>query len=127
MVNPEAAHAKPKLDYLALVRALSEEIAAAISAIERNHLQQFQAAIANQEKLCHELLTRRASASALAENGKHEVQEAHSTLAQLNRVYVRVMKRAKRCADLLLALYGHHGQGYGNDILADRHSWSCEV
>jgi len=127
VLNPEATHANPNLDYLGLVRALSEETAAAISAIERNHRQQFEAAIANQEKLCHELLTRKGSVSALAETRKHEVQQAHSTLAQVNRVYARVIQRAKRCADLLLALYGHHGQGYGNDLLADRHSWSCEA
>lgn len=127
VLSPEATHAKPKHDSLALLRALSEEIAAAISAIERNHLKQFESAIANQERICHELLTRKGSASLMAETQKQEVQEAHSTLVQLNRVYVRVIKRAKRCADLLLVLYGHHGQLYGNDILADRHSWSCEA
>ncbi len=127
VLNPEATHLKPKPDYLALVRALSEEIAAAISAIERNHLERLEAAIRNQEKLCHELMTRKGSASAISESRKHEVREAHSTLAQLNRVYAGVIKRAKRCAALLLALYGYQGQGYGNDILADRRSWSCEA
>jgi hypothetical protein len=125
MAKPDAIHQKSKLDHLDLVRALSEEIGAAISAIERNQLKRLEAAIRNQERICHELLTRRNTTSALAGTRTQEVEEAHSNLAQLNRVYAGVMKRAKRCADLLLALYG---QGYGNDVsLADRHSWSCEA
>jgi hypothetical protein len=127
VLDPEVIHQKPKLDYQELVRALSQEVAAAISAIERNHLKRLEAAIANQEKLCHELLARLGSPSALAETRKHDVQEAHSALAQLNRVYAGVIQRAKRCAGLLLALYGNHGQGYGNDLSADRHTWSCEA
>jgi len=123
MAKPDAIH--PKLDHLDLVRRLSKEIAAAISAIERNQLKQLEAAIGNQETICHELLARKASLSQLAGTGKHAVEEAHSQLAQMNRVYAGVVKRAKRCADLLLAL---HGQGYGSNVrLADRHSWSCEA
>jgi hypothetical protein len=125
MARPGAIHQKSKLDHLDLVRALSEEIGAAISAIERNQLKQLEAAIRNQESICHELLTRNGSTSALAGTRKQAFEKAHSNLAQLNRVYAGVIKRAKRCADLLLALYG---QGYGNDVsLADRHSWSCEA
>ena len=125
MANSDAIHPKSKLDYPDLVRALSKEIAAAISAIERNQLKQLEAAIGNQESICHELLARRTSLSPLAGARKHAVEEAHRQLAQVNRVYAGVLKRAKRCADLLLALYG---QGYGSDVpLADRHSWSCEA
>jgi len=123
MAKLDAIQQESQLDYLDLVRALSEQIAAAISAIERNQLQQFDAAIRSQEKICHELLA--VSAARLSPTRRQAVKEAHSTLVQLNRVYAGVIKRAKRCADLLLALYG---QGYGNDIpLIDRHSWSCEA
>ena len=125
MAKSDAIHPKSKPDSLDLVRALSKEIAAAISAIERNQLKQLEAAIGNQETICQELLARKASPSPLAGIEPHAVEEAHSQLAQVNRVYAGVVKRAKRCADLLLALYG---QGYGSDVrLADRHSWSCEA
>lgn len=125
MATADAIQQKSKLDYLDLVRALSEEIAAAISAIERNQLKQLEAAIRNQEKLCHQLLASKGSVFQLSPTRRQAVREAHSTLTQLNRVYAGVIKRAKRCADLLLALYG---QGYGNDFrLTDRHSLSCEA
>jgi len=125
MANPDAIHQKSALDHLDLVRALSQEISAAISAIERNQLKQLEAAIRNQEAICHALLASQSSPSRLAGTRQPGVEEAHSHLAQLNRVYAGVVKRAKRCADLLLALYG---QGYGSDVsLADRHSWSCEA
>jgi hypothetical protein len=125
MAKSDAIHPKSKLDYLDLVRALSEEIAAAISAIERNQLKQLEAAIGNQETICHALLASKASPSPLAGCEKHTVEAAYRQLAQVNRVYAGVVKRAKRCADLLLALYG---QGYGSDVrLEDRHSWSCEA
>jgi hypothetical protein len=125
MAQSDAIHPKSELDYLDLVRALSKEIAAAISAIERNQLRQLEAAIGNQETICHELLARKASPSQMAGTEEHAVEEAHSHLAHVNRVYAGVVKRAKRSANLLLALYG---QGYGSDVrLADRHGWSCEA
>jgi hypothetical protein len=121
MANPDAIHQKSELDHLELVRALSKEIDAAISAIERNQLKQLEAAIRNQETICHALL----ASKGLPGSRKPAIEEAHSSLAQLNRVYAGVVKRAKRCADLLLTLYG---QGYGSDVsLAERHSWSCEA
>jgi hypothetical protein len=125
MANPDAIHQKSELDHLGLVRALSQEISAAISAIERNQLKHLEAAIRNQETICHALLASKGSPPRLAEAGKPAVEEALSSLAQVNRVYAGVIKRAKRCADLLLALYG---QGYGRDVsLVDGHSWSCEA
>jgi len=125
VAKSDAIHQKSKPDYLDLIRALSKEIAAAVSAIERNQLKQLEAAIENQEIICQKLLARKASPSQLAGTGNAALEEARSQLAQVNRVYAGVVKRAKRCADLLLALYG---QGYGSDVrLADRHSWSCEA
>lgn len=131
MIMPKSAASRDRaqIEHLERVQALSREMAAAISAMEQNNLPRFQAAIANQEKICHELAVRKFSSSASAGNRKDAVHQAYVELAQLNRVYAGVIKRSKRCADLLSALYGACGVGYGKDgpALADRHSWTCEV
>ena len=130
MPKSVASRDRAQIEHLERVQALSREMAAAIAALEQNDLPRFQAAIANQEKICHELAVRKFSSSAgVGNHRKDAVHEAYVELAQLNRVYAGVIKRSKRCADLLSALYGACGLGYGKDgsALADRQSWTCEV
>jgi hypothetical protein len=127
MTPTSANQEQSQTEHLSLVRALSQEITAAIAAIEKNDLQRFQATIANQERICHELVVRKWSPAAA--NGTGQLHQAYVELKQLNRVYTGVIKRSKRCADLLLALYGSCGTGYGKNApgLADRQSLICEV
>ena len=108
----------PNTQQLEQVRRLSQEITAAISAIERNDLQALQSAIGNQEKISNQLAWECLPVSASGTE-QRIIQEAYLELAQLNRVYAGVIKRSKRCADLLLALYG------GAHI--DREGLACEV
>lgn len=101
------------LQHLERVRALSSEVTAAISAIEKNDLRQLQAAVANQERISNELATTKwtpvpspKKVDAASENGER-IQEAYVALARLNRVYAGVLKRSKRSVELLSALYGN--------------------
>lgn len=124
-LTPEQDH----FEHLQLVQALSREITAAISAVERNDLRGLQATIANQEKICDELVSKKWLPPASGRKNRDAVQEAYVTLSQLNRVYAGVIKRSKRCADLLSALYGASQAGYGKNgtALENRQSWICEV
>jgi hypothetical protein len=117
-----------KLEPLELVRALSREIATAISAVEKNDLQGLQAAIALQETICHQLVVRKSSFAAAAKDSDL-LRQAYLELAQLNRVYAGVIKRSKRGADLLASLYSLYGMGYGKDGsgMPQRQSLTCEV
>jgi hypothetical protein len=119
----------PSPNQLEQVQSLSREITAAISAIERNDLEGFRSAIANQESICNQLaLTKQAPVvSNRTEQG--EMRQAYLDLAQLNRVYAGVIKRSKRCADLLLALYGGCNTGYeaGAAGQIDREGLACEA
>jgi hypothetical protein len=118
-----------QLEHLELVHALFRAISAAISAIERNDLQQFQTAIANQEDICHELASRKWSPGGISGANRGAVQQAYAKLSQLNRTYAGVIKRARRCADVLSSLYGLWDKRYGKELpaLADRQPWTCEV
>lgn len=129
MPKSGATREQAQVEHLELVRALSLEITAAIAAIEKNDLQQFQTTIANQERICHQLVARKWTPPATGATEKDPVHEAYVALAQQNRVYAGVIRRSKRCADLLSALYGSCGVGYGNDVsaLANRQSLTCEV
>jgi hypothetical protein len=118
------------------VHALSREIKSALAAIENNDLSQLQFHIAAQEKLCHELLPiSDGSASSTHDNepGAHtpdqEVRQAYKELAQLNRIYAAVLKRARKTAALTAAIYRAHRQGYdlNPSATANHHTWSCEV
>jgi len=126
-MSPEPANREA--EQLNLVRALSSEIAAAIAAIEKNDLQGLQAAIANQERICHQMIARKCSPPVPAASDTDLLRAAHAELAQLNRVYAGVIKRSKRCADLLLALYSSCGVGYGKDLSGSsaQQSLTCEV
>ena len=126
MVSRYADHERQHLD---LVRALSSEITAAIAALEKNDLQRLQAAIARQEQICHHMVAAKWSPLAPSAADTDLLRAAYAELAQLNRVYAGVIKRSKRCADLLLALYGSCGIGYGKDLSGSsaRQSLTCEV
>jgi hypothetical protein len=118
-------------EHLARLRALSQQLASAISAIEHNDLGQLQSSIAAQESLCGELTgvqwppSRLATESAVLD----QIRATQIELAQLNRVYAAVLKRAQRSAALMTALYRSFGQGYGKDAPppAEDQTLSCEV
>ena len=93
-----------------------------------------------QETICNRLsgtkgtLVAKANANAVAGDDSDaqllkELRQAHSTLAQLNRVYAALLKRASRSVELMAAFYRSYGQSYncGPSRLPQRHSWSCEV
>jgi hypothetical protein len=121
------------VEHLAYVRSLLEAVASAIAAIEKNDLREFETHLAAQETICNRLS---ASASMLSSAttavddavGEHtdgrllmEIQEAHAALANLNRVYAALLKRARRSVGLMAALYRNH-------VPAPRcHTWSCEA
>lgn len=131
---------KQQLEQLAQARALSREIAGAISAIENNDLRQLRNHIAAQEGICNvlvpgqKLLPAHVGPSSRSVHDPDaqllaEVRQAHVELAQLNRVYGAVVKRAEKTVELLAAIYRAHGQGYDRkpSPLAKYHTWSCEV
>jgi hypothetical protein len=137
MAKPTPTREQADFQHLTRVQALTAEVAAAISAIEHNHLDQLQVAVANQERICNDLAARKWTPSSLArkfaggpqaptsETGE-QIHAAHVTLAQLNRVYAGVVKRSKRSVELLSALYS--GTGYGpQPSPSEIQTLSCEV
>jgi hypothetical protein len=140
MSKSDLTREKVDTQHLTRVRLLTGEVAAAISAIEHNNLRQLQIAVANQERICNELVTTkwrpsplakknvRRNAAPIAETGD-QIQAAYVALAQINRVYAGVVKRSKRSVDLLSALYGNQGDGYGQEPLPSEtlQTLSCEV
>lgn len=116
----------PNTQQLELVRCLSQEITAALSAIERNDLPAFQSALANQEGICNQLALMEQISVSRSQTEQRTLRKAYSDLAQLNRVYAGVIKRSKRCADLLLALYGRCDTGY-SPAQIDREGLACEA
>ena len=134
--NPEGT------EHLALVRALSREVSAAISAIERNDLPQLTTSVEAQEALCEKLnrqgtewlrlacASYKASGETQAEPSMlQKIREAHLGLAQLNRIYAGLVRRSQKSVELITALYRNHGQGYGktSNVPPGSHTWSCEV
>jgi hypothetical protein len=128
------------VQHLTRVRALTGEVADAISAIEHNELLQLQIAIANQERICSELATTKWMPCQMAKKpagGIHattsdtaeQIRTAYVALAQINRVYAGVVKRSKRAVDLLAALYGGQGDGYSPESRRSEsiQTLSCEV
>ncbi len=95
----------------------------AISAIEKNDLSQLQSAIARQETLCSQLAAMPWNPCMAERTTLRQIHEAYAELAQVNRVYDGVVKRSKRCADMLLSLYGR----FNLPALTDRTAWACEV
>ena len=130
MAKPSPTREQADLQHLTRVQALTAEISAAISAIEHNHLDQLQVAVANQERICNQLAAIKWTPSSLAKKSAGETGEqihaAYATLAQLNRVYAGVVKRSKRSVELLSALYS--GSGYGPaPSPSEIQTLSCEV
>ena len=126
-------------EHLGELRALSHQIGSAISAVEHNDLAKLQSCVAEQERLCQQLGggkwllpaigEKESGASSAAPTLREEIREAYVALAQLNRVYGALLKRAQRSCGLLTGAYRDLGQGYGKDSpgCAERHTWSCEV
>jgi len=117
-------------EHLARLRALSRQLNAAISAIAHNDLAQLQNSIAAQEALCRELTGAPFPVSALAAEPAllDEIRVTRKELAQLNRIYAAVVKKAQRSAALMTALYRSFGQGYAKDAPpAEQPMLSCEV
>jgi hypothetical protein len=127
------------LQHLTRVRALTAEVAVAISAIEHNDLARLQSAVANQERICSQLVSTKWTPSiaakrvaglqaTMAETGE-QIQAAYVALAQINRVYAGVVKRSGRSVELLLALYSSLGGGYGPEPTQSEtlQTLSCEV
>ena len=138
MKKSDATRQTERLEHLAQVRALSQAIASAISAIEKNDLKNFQVHVALQETICNRLCGMRAiRLSRLEESAatfteiqlQEEILRAHLQLRQLNRVYGELLKRVRKSTELIAALYRSHRLGYnrGPFSLQNLHSWSCEV
>jgi hypothetical protein len=131
MLKSDATRKQDQLEYLALVRALSQAIASAISSIEKNDLRQLESDLAAQESICNRicgtkstLLHGNSDASWLV-----EIRQAHMALAQLNRVYAGLLQRVRKSAGLIAVLYRSYGEGYDREPspLPQQHTWSCEV
>ena len=140
MPQSDASRRREQLEHLAQVHALSRAIASAILAIEKNDLGQLETHLAVQETICNRLSGTKgivpltAKPNAVANDDPEalllrEFRQAHMTLAQLNRVYAALLKRARRSVGLIAALYRSQGAGYdrGPAAAPQRHSWSCEV
>lgn len=138
MPNPATTLAKEDLQHLARIRALIREVETAISAIAENDLPRLQTALANQESLCDHLASAPWTPVVSAQQAKetrelpsvaHEIQDAYVALARLNRAYDELVKRSKKCTDLLLALYCGQGELYGRPPapLQPNQTLSCEV
>ena len=131
--------AKEEQQHLARVRALIGEVETAITAIAENDLPRLQTALANQESLCCNLAATQwtpaapvrlnQTAQSEASRTATETQEAYVALARLNRAYDELVKRSKKCTDLLIALYCGHGEGYGKPPAVGQpaQTLSCEV
>lgn len=140
MLNDDATRKQEQLEHLAQVNALRQAIASAISAIEKNDIVQFETHLATQETLCNRLSARKwaswltpsgiaAGSEAAQRSLPAEIRQAYIALAQLNRVYAALLKRARRSFGLMVALYRGHGEGYDRSpsALPQGRTWSCEV
>ena len=131
VLNPGGNEMRRHLDRLGdLICA----IRAAISALEQNNLQQFQIALRDQETICAELVGIRQASVPKSKDAedvelKAQLQGAYKDLEQVNRVYVGVVKRAKRWTDLLSRLYGLQREEYAQpaSLSAEQQTLSCEV
>jgi hypothetical protein len=135
---------------LAALRALSEEVNAGLLALSKNDLEQFEARVAAQQKICDSLRSSRlfdreklknlaadlkqAAAAAMLvqpelENPSAKLAAIHKDLVHLNRVYATVVVRAQKFFSALLALHTAGGRGYSKDgkTVTAEHTWSCEA
>jgi hypothetical protein len=106
-------------------------VTSSIEAIQYNDLTELQNSVARQEALCRELTAAQLPPLGAHSQSRfgHEIRSAHIELAQQNRLYKAVLKRARKSVGLILAVYQHHGRGYSKDGTSrtDNHTWSCEV
>ena len=140
MSKSDANRRQDLLEHLAQVKALSQALLSAIAAIEKNNLPQIQTHLAAQETICNRLSGTKSTllliAGEIRVRGEspdaqvlQEIRQAHIALSQLNRVYAALLKRVRRSAALIIALYRSHGEGYDRrpSALPQHHTWSCEV
>jgi hypothetical protein len=119
-------------EHLTRVRALSQQVTSAISAIERNDLEQLVASVAAQEMLCQEIAQTNVRSSAATDQNidgvAKEIRDAHIALAKVNRVYAALLKRVHRSCHLMITVYRSHGHVYAQpgSAASERHTWSCE-
>ncbi|HEX4489073.1 MAG TPA: hypothetical protein VH088_22550 [Terriglobales bacterium] len=133
---------------IAALRSLSAEVNAGFLALSQNDLQQFEARVAAQEKLCDSLRSsglfsaeklkmfaaemKKAAASVRNANAPTPAQrlfEIQKELSHLNRVYSNLVGRGQELFSILIALQKGIRQEYsrqGKAVSAD-HTWSCEV
>jgi len=135
---------------LAALRALSTEINTGLLALSKNDLQQFEASVAAQQRICDELRSsgifdvtklralaaeiRKAVSIAATQPSAAEISAAQlftvrKDLVHLNRVYAALVVRSQHLGQALLSLYNGARQGYSRDgkTVAEGHTWSCEV
>ena len=132
MLTSDEIRRHEQLEHLAQVQGLVQAVESAISAIEKNDLTRFETQLAIQETICNRisgnqgiLLTGTGDGPELAQR----IRQAYVALAQLNRVYADVVRRARRSVGLIAALYSSQGEGYSQapSPSTHRHTWSCEV
>ncbi len=118
--------------YLVRLRTLSEKLALAIKALERNDLPQFQASLAEQEAICNEL-SRRADRPFVSDTADpsllKEINQIRISLTQSNRVYAALLQRVNQTKGLLMGLYRSYSVGHDatRPAIAEPHTWSCEI
>jgi hypothetical protein len=135
---------------LAALRALSDEVNAGLLALGRNDLQQFEARVAAQQRICDSLRTSRffdreklralavslKQAAAIAmvtppvvESPAAKLAAIQKDLVHLNRVYATFVVRAQKFFQALLSLQSATRQGYSREgkAVTAEHTWSCEV
>lgn len=116
--------------HLEQVHALSRELTSAISALERNDLEQLRQSLAVQERICNELTAPGPAGNEGADtNLREEIRSAHLTLAKANQMYAALLRRSQRSVDLISALYRYCAQGSSKEAAnpAKQQTWSCEV
>ncbi len=133
---------------IAALRSLSAEVNAGFLALSNNDLEQFEARVAAQEKLCQSLRSsglfsaeklqilvtelKKAAAGARKQSAANEAQrllEIQTELSQLNRVYATLVGRGQELFSILIALQKGLRQEYSRQgkSLSPDHTWSCEV
>ena len=118
--------------YLVRLRALSEKIAQAITALEHNDLPQFQASLAEQEAICSELSPWTDASFATKDVDPallEQIKEVRTSLIRSNRVYAALLKRVNQTKGLMMGLYRSYAAGHDETrpAVAEPHTWSCEI
>jgi len=148
--KPIKGEAEDWAESLAALRALSAEVNAGLLALSRNDLEQFEARVAAQQKICDNLRNsrffdrekmrilaadlRKAAAIAMVSPVASDTPAAkmgaiQRDLVHLNRVYATFVVRAQKFFQALLSLQSAHRQGYSREgkAVTSEHTWSCEA